>query len=167
MVSTNQVKFTAVKGLPSSSIIASDKKDNAVFYGASGSALYVSTDGGVTFSACGSLGTSTTPFEIAANPDATGDVWVSSEKGLFRVHSLHCASAVVPGITQAWGISLGAPRSAGGYRAVFVAADMQGTVGYYRSDDEGMSWIQINDAKHGFASAAANVISGDPRVYGR
>lgn len=27
--------------------------------------------------------------------------------------------------------------------------------------------IQINDAAHGFASASSNVLTGDPRIYGR
>lgn len=167
MVSTNQANFTAVSGLPSSPIIASDKNDNAVFYAASGSTFYVSTDGGATFTISGTLGASTAPFEIAVNPRVTGDVWVSSDRGLFHATSLYGSFTALSGMTQAWGISFGAPAITDGCPALFAAANVQGTVGYYRSDDEGSSWIQINDAGHGFASAAGNVMSGDPRIYGR
>lgn len=167
MTSTNQANFTAASGLPSSVIIASDKNDNAVFYAASGSTFYVSTDGGATFVAEGTLGTSTAPFEIAVNPGETGDVWVSSDEGLFHATTLNGSFATPSGVTQAWGIALGASATSGGSPALFAAANIGGMVGYYRSDDEGGSWVQINDAAHGFARAADNVLSGDPRVYGR
>ncbi len=49
---------------------------------------------------------------------------------------------------------------------MFAAANIGG-VGYYRSDDEGATWIQINDLSLGFGSVSANVMAADPRVYGR
>lgn len=171
MVSTNQVNFTAVTSLPSSAIIASDKKNNTVFYAASGSTFYLSTDRGVTFTPSGTLGASTTPFKIVVNPNVTGDVWVSSDKGLFYSTNLGASFTARSGVTQAWGIALGAPETEGGYPALFAAANVDGVVGYYRSDDShsrsSCQWVQINDAGNGFASASANVMSGDPRIYGR
>ncbi|KAG8212805.1 hypothetical protein J3R82DRAFT_11094 [Butyriboletus roseoflavus] len=167
MVSTNQANFTTVSSLPSSAIIASDKKNNTVFYAASGSTFYVSTNGGVTFTPSCMLGSSTAPFKIAVNPNVTGDVWVSSNTGLFHSTNSGTSFTAVSCITQAWGIALGAPATKGGCPALFAAANVKGTVGYYRSDDAGSTWVQINDAGHGFANAALNVISGDPRIYGR
>ena len=167
MVSTNQANFTAVTSLPSSAIIASDKSNDTVFYAASGSTFYVSTNRGGTFTPSGTLGASTTPFKIAVSPNVTGDVWVSSDKGLFHSTSLGIPFTALSGVTQAWGIALGAPETEGGCPALFAAANVDGIVGYYRSDDSGSSWVQINDAGHGFASASWNVISGDPRIYGR
>jgi CRP-like cAMP-binding protein len=35
----------------------------------------------------------------------------------------------------------------------------------FRSDDVGESWVAISDADHMFGQI--NVLSGDPRVYGR
>lgn len=49
---------------------------------------------------------------------------------------------------------------------MFAAANIGG-VGYYRSDDEGATWTQINDLSLGFGSVSANVMAADPRVYGR
>lgn len=54
------------------------------------------------------------------------------------------------------------------YPAVFVAANVDGSgIGYFRSDNEGKNWVKINDANHGFGSVSSNVLTADPRIYGR
>lgn len=167
LVSQNQATFGAVSSLPSTtSAIASDKKSNGVFYAASGSNFYLSTDGGKTFTVKGTLGSSTSTFDIAVHPGVTGDVWVSTDKGLFHSPNSGTTFTAISEVSQAWGISLGAPASAGGYPAIYVAANIDG-IAYYRSDDQGASWVQINDAAHGFGAASANVVAADSRVYGR
>ncbi|KAG5638389.1 hypothetical protein H0H81_000285 [Sphagnurus paluster] len=166
-VSTNSATFSNVPSLPSGAIVASDKKTAGIFYGASGSTFYVSTDSGKTFAAAkGSLGASAYPAKIVLNPGVTGDVWVSTDKGLFHSTNSGATFAAVAGVTQAWAIALGAPAKTGGYPAVFAGANIGG-VGYYRSDDAGVSWVKINDAAHGFASVGGNCLTADPRVYGR
>ncbi|RXW14751.1 hypothetical protein EST38_g11104 [Candolleomyces aberdarensis] len=169
LVSQNMGSFAPVATLPSSTtIVTSDKKDNAVFYAAAGSSFYLSTDGGKTFAAKGSLGASTSTFEIAVNPNKTGDIWVSTDKGLFHSADSGATFTGIPGISQAWGVALGAPPSAGGYPAIFTAANVNlNGVGYFKSDDQGASWVQINDPAYGFGSASANVVAADSRVYGR
>jgi len=166
MVSQFTNPFTAVSTLPSTAAIASDKKNNTIFYGAAGSSFYLSTDGGKTFVVKGTLGSSTAPVKVVVNPSVTGDIWVSTDKGLFHSTNLGTSFTVISGVSQAWGIALGAPAKAGGYPAIFAGANIGG-VGYFRSDDAGVNWAQINDAAHGFGSASANVLSGDPRIYGR
>jgi hypothetical protein len=37
--------------------------------------------------------------------------------------------------------------------------------GFYRSVDQGVTWVRVNDDGHQFAWI--NSITGDPRVYGR
>ncbi|KAI0310081.1 hypothetical protein OF83DRAFT_1071109, partial [Amylostereum chailletii] len=158
--------FTAVSSLPAGSIIASDKLNNSVFYGASGASFYLSIDGGKTFASKGSLGSASSPVKIAVNPAVTGDVWVSTNTGLFHSTDSGSTFSAIEGISAAWAIALGAPKTSGGYPAVFAAAAV-GTVGYFRSDDQGATWVQINDAAHGFGSAGSNVLTADPRIYGR
>ncbi|RDB29593.1 Xyloglucanase [Hypsizygus marmoreus] len=165
-VSSNQATFTGVSTLPSSAVIAADKKSDTVFYGASGSSFYLSTDSGQTFSVKGSLDSSQYPVKIVVNPGVTGDVWVSTDKGLFHSTNSGTSFTAIPGVTQAWAIALGAPAKAGGYPALFAAANIGG-IGYFRSDDAGVNWVKINDAAHGFGSASANVLTADPRIYGR
>lgn len=166
LVSQYTNAFTAVSTLPSDAAIASDKLNNSIFYGASTSKFYLSTDGGKTFAAKGTLGSSTSPVKIVVNPKVTGDVWVSTDKGIFHSTDSGTTLTALSGPTQAWAIALGAPATASGYPALFAAANIGG-IGYFRSDDVGVNWAQINDAAHGFGSASANVLTGDPRVYGR
>ncbi|KAF8973745.1 hypothetical protein BDZ97DRAFT_1912214 [Flammula alnicola] len=166
MVSQYTNAFTAVPSLPTGAAIASDKTNNSIFYGASGSSFYLSTDGGKTFAAKGSLGSSTSPVKVVVNVNVTGDVWVSTDTGLFHSTDTGSTFTAITGISQAWAIALGAPAKAGGYPAVFAAANIGG-VGYFRSDDGGVNWVQINDASHGFGSAASNPMTADPRIYGR
>lgn len=166
MVSQFQATFSTVSSLPSGAAIASDKKTNGIFYGASGNTFYISGDNGKTFTAKGTLGSSASVFDIAVHPSVSGDVWVSTDKGLFHSTNNGTSFTAISGISQAWGIALGAPKSSGSYPAVFVAAN-SGGVAYLRSDDQGVNWVKINDDAHGFGSVGSNCMSADPRVYGR
>ncbi|KAF8597228.1 Oligoxyloglucan reducing end-specific cellobiohydrolase [Ceratobasidium sp. AG-I] len=167
-VSRNSGAFTTVSTLTTSSVIASDKKNGTVFYAATGSKFYISTDYGVTFKAtAGSLGSSTTPSKIVANTNTAGDVWVSTDKGLYHSTNYGATFTAATGVSQAWAIGLGAPKTSGTYASVFAAAIIDGVTGYFRSDNSGSTWVQINDAAHGFGATSANPITGDPRVYGR
>ncbi|KZS94691.1 Oligoxyloglucan reducing end-specific cellobiohydrolase [Sistotremastrum niveocremeum HHB9708] len=166
LVSRYTNAFTPVS-IPSGSVIASDKVNNSIFYAASGSSFYISTNNGVSFTSPSKLGTSQYPVKIAVHPSISGDVWVSSDAGLFHTTNSGASFTAISGITEAWAIALGAPKTTGGYPAVFAAASIGGLVAYWRSDDQGLNWVQINDAAHGFGSASANVLTGDPRIYGR
>ncbi|KAI5121827.1 hypothetical protein M0805_003261 [Coniferiporia weirii] len=159
--------FVAVPTLPDDAQIASDKVNNSIFYGASGSQFYISEDGGKTFASTATLGSSTAPAKVIVHPSVSGDIWVSTDVGIF--HSLDFGStwSQLAGVTEAWSISLGAPKTTGGYPALFAIAAFGSQSGYFRSDDAGLNWAQINDEEHGFGSFGANVISGDPRIYGR
>ncbi|KAJ7293306.1 hypothetical protein C8J57DRAFT_1043549 [Mycena rebaudengoi] len=166
MVSQFTNPFAAVPSLPPMAAIASDKLNNSVFYGAAANSFYLSTDGGKTFVTKGTLGDSSAPVKVIVNPKVSGDVWVSTDRGLFHSTNSGTSFSAISGITQAWAIALGAPKTASGYPALFAAANIGG-IGYYRSDDAGVNWVTINDAAHGFAAARSAVISGDPRIYGR
>lgn len=166
MVSQYQSTFTAVSSLPSDAAIASDKKANAIFYGASGSTFYISTNSGQTFTSQGTLGSSTSARDVLVNPGVIGDVWVSTDAGLFHSTNSGATFTAISGVSEAWSIGFGAPATTGGYPAIFAADDIQGK-GYFRSDDAGFNWVKINDAAHGFGVISANVLTGDPRIYGR
>ncbi|KAF9496570.1 Oligoxyloglucan reducing end-specific cellobiohydrolase [Pleurotus eryngii] len=73
MVSQHQSTFTAVTLLPLDTAIASDKKTNTVFYAASSSTLYISTNLDQTFTSQGTLGSSMTAWSIVFGaPASTG-----------------------------------------------------------------------------------------------
>jgi len=159
--------FVAVPSLPSGSIIASDKRNDDLFYAASGNSFYLSTNIGKSFTAISTLGGSTAPVKIVVHPNVTGDVWVSSDKGLFHSTNNGTTFTAISGITEAWAIALGAPQTAGAYPSVFAAAEISGVVGYFRSDNEGTSWVQIDDVNHRFAAINSNPVTADLNVWGR
>lgn len=158
--------FASVTSLPAGAAIASDKKVNSIFYASSNGRFYRSTDGGKTFTATATLGSSSSSNTVIVHPSVTGDIWVSTDTGLFHSTNNGTSFTAISGVSQAWSISLGAPAKTGGYPAIFAAANISG-VGYFRSDDAGLNWVKINDATHGFGSASANAVAGDPRIYGR
>jgi photosystem II stability/assembly factor-like uncharacterized protein len=53
------------------------------------------------------------------------------------------------------------------YPAVFVLGNIKGLRARYRSDDEGQTWLRIDDDQHQFGTADVPMIVGDPRIYGR
>ncbi|KAF7310676.1 hypothetical protein HMN09_00610500 [Mycena chlorophos] len=167
LVSQYTSAFSLVSSLPTGAVIASDKVNDSVFYGAYSSSFYVSTDGGKTFKVTASLLDSSSPQKIVVHPNVTGDVWVTSDVGLFHSTNTGSTFTQISSVTEAWQMDLGVPQTSGGYPAVYIAAEIGGVVGYYRSDTEGSSWVQINDAAHGFGSAASNPIAADHSTYGR
>ncbi|KAJ7071296.1 Oligoxyloglucan reducing end-specific cellobiohydrolase [Mycena amicta] len=166
MVSQFVAPFTAVPSLPATAVIASDKRNNSVFYGANANSFYLSTDGGKTFAVKAALGTSNVMQKIVVHPNVTGDVWVTSDVGLFHSTNMGTTFTQIGSITAGWQMALGAPKTAGGYPAIFVGANIGG-IGYFRSDDQGVNWIQINDAAHGFGAVSSNPIAADQKTYGR
>lgn len=167
MVSRYTATFTTVSTLPALSVIASDKLNDTVFYGAYGSSFYVSTNIGVSFTKVQTLGTSATANKVTANLLTAGDVWISTDTGLFHSTGYGATLTTVSGWTKAYGIALGAAKTTGGYPAVYVGGTYLGVTGYFRSDDGGVNFIQINDAAHGFGAVASNVLAADYRTYGR
>jgi len=140
LVSGTTAAFTDVSSLPGGgSIIAADKKDAGIFYGASGSSFYISRNAGRTFSSSGTLGSSYSPYKIVTHPTVAGDVWVSTNAGLFHSTNFGATFEAISDVSQAWGIALGAPSGSGQYPAIFAVAKISGTGGIYRSDDAGVS----------------------------
>lgn len=54
---------------------------------------------------------------------------------------------------------------AGAYPTLFAVGKLQGAQGFYRSTDEGESWIRTSDPAHPFGHI--RVIAGDRRRFGR
>jgi xyloglucan-specific exo-beta-1,4-glucanase len=83
----------------------------SVFYGAYASSFYTSTDGGKTFTVKSALGSSSAPWKIVVHPNVTGDVWVSTDKGLFHSTNMGTSFTTISGVSQAWAIALGVPKT--------------------------------------------------------
>ncbi|KAF8319958.1 Oligoxyloglucan reducing end-specific cellobiohydrolase [Clavulina sp. PMI_390] len=167
MVSKYSASFSTVSTLPATSVIASDKKNDTVFYGGYASSFYVSTNSAVSFTVAQTFSGASSVNKIAANYATAGDVWVSTDVGLYHITNYGASISSISGWTKAWPVALGAPKTTGGYPAVYVGGYYLGVGGYFRSDDGGVNWYQINDSTHGFGSIASNVLAADPRTYGQ
>lgn len=92
--------FASVTSLPAGAAIASDKKVNSIFYASSNGRFYLSTDGGKTFTSTATLGSSSSSNTVIVNPSVTGDVWVSTDTGIFHSVNNGTTFTTIPGATQ-------------------------------------------------------------------
>ncbi|KAF4980342.1 hypothetical protein FZEAL_3623 [Fusarium zealandicum] len=140
--SNNQGNFASVSGLPSGSIIASDRRDNKYFYAASGSKFYVSSNTGSSFSSGAAVGSATAIRDITVHPTKAGDVWVSTDAGVF--HSTNFGTAftkVSTSLTNTHQLAIG--RGAGSNWNLYVFGAGSAGLKLYGSGDLGKTWTDI------------------------
>ncbi|KAL1839449.1 hypothetical protein VTJ49DRAFT_1487 [Mycothermus thermophilus] len=169
--SQNQGTFTAIPSLPSGAVIAADRRNNAIFYAASADQFYRSTDVGATFEpvtvpAFASAGVKSVK-DITAHPVVEGEVWVSTNVGLFRsvdsgVTFTPVGAGILTGTEQ---ISLG--RGNGESWNVYVFGVGPAGAKLYGSADGGHSWHDIQGERQGFGAMSANRLVGSGNVPGQ
>ncbi|KUH39958.1 MULTISPECIES: WD40/YVTN/BNR-like repeat-containing protein [Streptomyces] len=163
--------WAEVATFPKGAVPVADPADPRRFYAYDTAAgtVYVSTDGGATFTAGATgLPAGDVQYRIAAAPGRRGDLWLSAkEHGLFRSTDGGRAFTRVAGCRASYALGFGkaAPRG-GGYPAVFQTGTVGDVTGVYRSDDAGRGWVRINDDAHQWGWTG-EVVTGDPRVHGR
>lgn len=165
--------WTASKGIPANAKVRSDRVNSNKFYGYANGKFYVSTDGGSNFTATAATGL---PTEGAANfktvPGKEGHIWfaggnsTSGPYGLWRSTDSGATFTKISAVQEADVVGLGKAAPNKSYMAIYVSAKIDNVRGVFRSDDEGATWVRINDDKHQYASINM-AITGDPRVYGR
>jgi hypothetical protein len=157
--------WTQAQGLPTESIVESDRVNASKFYGFNGGQFYVSTNGGATFTQTAATGLPSTG-KFKALPGVEGDVWLSGDTGLFHSTNSGASFTKVSAVTKAVSVGFGKAATGKTYPALYSMATVGGVTGVYRSDDTGATWIRINDDQHQYGNAG-DAITGDPRVYGR
>jgi len=144
--SANAGSLAVVSSIPAGAVIASDKRNNTVFYGASGSKFYRSTDAGVTFSTAGSPGSATSISHVEAHPIKAGDVWVSTNAGIF--HSTDYGSSftqVSTVLTNTHQVSLG--KGSGSTWNLYAFGTGPAGRRLYGSADLGASWTDLQGSQ--------------------
>jgi hypothetical protein len=144
-----------------------DRVNTNKFYIYSGTRMYVSTDGGATFSLGGTLSSGGgAPCAVFGHE---GNIWVPlGSSGL--AHSTDSgASFTINSSVQATFVAVGKAAPGQSYPAIFVSATIGGVFGLYRSDDGGNSWTRINDNQHqfGIGNGWLHCLCADRRIYGR
>lgn len=75
---------------------------NLIFIISNFESFYLSTDGGLTFSKTVALGSSTVINEIAVHPSKAGDVWATTDKGLFHSTDFGKTFEQISGVAEGW-----------------------------------------------------------------
>jgi len=81
---------------------------------------------------------------IIVNWATGGDLWITTDVGLFHSSDFAASFYQISGFTYASGVALGAPKVPGDYPAVFASAVYSGAAGYFQSDDAGVNcWFSL------------------------
>lgn len=161
-----QSTFTAVSSVPSGAVVVSDKKTNTYFYAGSSATFYVSKDTGSTFAAGGTLGSATAIRDIAVNPATAGDVWVSTDVGIF--HSSDFGSTFTQTsttLTNTYQVALGV--GSGSTWNVYAFGTGSAGARLYGSADSGATWTDIQGSAQGFGAIDGAKLAGSGSTAGQ
>jgi photosystem II stability/assembly factor-like uncharacterized protein len=167
---TSATYYTANFGLswatcanaPSQSQVVADAVNPLKFYAYNGSAIYISTDGGASFSKSGSVAGS---GKIRVTPGIEGDIWVPGSGGLFHSVNSGTSFSRISSVASAGQMGLGKSSPGTTYPTIYLSGTINGNIGFYRSIDTAKTWVRIDDPQHQFGGC--NAIIGDNRVFGR
>lgn len=160
--------WSPCKGLTETMRAVSDRVNPEKFYSFNTETgqLLESVDGAKTFSL------RTAPVApkgnyamIAPVPGSEGDLWIGAGKRVFHSADSGVTFVTLEGMVDAYKIGFGMAAPGRSAAAVYINGTVQKMEGTFRSEDEGRSWVRVDDADHQFGWK--NAVAGDPRVYGR
>lgn len=171
--------WAPVQGLPDGGRPIADRLNPARFYALDfgSGALLSSLDGGATFSSSPTLGLpedisrdrpnwSEAPWPLRATDGREGDLWLVSGQGLFHTLDGGKTWSKAAGALRVEMLSMGKALRGREYPALFAVGRRGEARAIWRSDDQGASWIRLNDERHQWGTRF-RCIAGDPRVFGR
>jgi hypothetical protein len=155
--------WTASTGIMGTARVAADRVNPQLFYAATRSDFYVSTDGGETFA----VTLTDIPRNSRPRPvfGLEGELWLLSGMGISRSSDAGQTFEGLPGVSSPLAIGFGHAAPGSDYPAVFVSGQVTGVFGIFRSDDAGVSFTRIDDDHRRFGWV--NHLAGDPRQFGR
>lgn len=130
--------------------------------------MYVSTDKGATFARKGFAGASDF-WTTRSVPGREGHIWVPlSGGGLTRSADAGQSFSALPGVGWCEAVGFGKAASGADYPTVFIYGTVDGVTGLFRSTDQGLSWVRVNDDNHQYGGPGdASIVIGDMNVFGR
>ncbi len=156
--------WIASTGAPVNDPVASDRVNPLKFYtfdSASGT-LYVSNDGGMTFTAAA---TGLPGGKLYVSWAAEGDLWLATNNGLLHSSNSGASFNQIGSAQQVYALGFGMAAPWSKNLTLFMSGQVNNLQGVYRSTDGGASWVRINDNHHQWGSLSP--VIGDPRVFGR
>jgi photosystem II stability/assembly factor-like uncharacterized protein len=106
-------------------------------------------------------------------PGIAGEIWFPrNNNGLSRIINAHTGNPTITNFALSTVTCVGVGKAAPDktYPSLYIWGKPKSTdlIGLYRSDNEGESWIRINDDAHQFGGPGnAQFVKGDMNVYGR
>jgi oligoxyloglucan reducing-end-specific cellobiohydrolase len=165
--------WSVTSGLPQLLTPVADKVTPQLFYAFDSASFFsTTTSGGTVFTKVNQ-----TTFPLGSPQRApvvnfarAGDLWLPlGAFGLYHSTDGGGTWTNVPTVLQANMVAVGAanPRSRSAVQSIFLygATKASNTLAIYRSDDNGSTWVRVNDSAHQYGGPA--VIAADSRVYGR
>ncbi len=153
-------------GIPGQAQVASDRVAAGVFYGFKDGELFMSRDGGRSFS----IAQSKLPADgrLYVAPGVRGEVWLASpSEGIYRAeggNDIHLTK--LDSASGADLLGFGAPPSGSKTPTVFLWGKVNNSsVALFRSTDSGAKFVRINDDHHQWP-VGARVVVGDMRRFG-
>jgi xyloglucan-specific exo-beta-1,4-glucanase len=171
--------WVEVKGLPPGGRPVPDRADPKRFYAVDfdNSVVYVSNDGGHSFKPQRTVGLPSdikadrphgreAHWPLIATPNKKGDLWYISQGRLFHSTDGGRRFAEVESDLAVSTFDFG--KAAPGKRdlTLYAIGDKDGVSAIWRSEDNGQSWLRLNDARHEY-SRVWRCIAGDKNVFGR
>ncbi|MEV0176876.1 sialidase family protein [Streptomyces sp. NPDC050803] len=166
----NGATWSEVTSFPKGATPVADPADPALFYAydTDSGTLLASTDSGVSFTARATgLPAGDSQFQLAAAPGRSGDLWLSTkESGLYRSTDGGTGFTKVDSCRASHTLGFGKAANGASYPAIYMVGATEGSNAVHRSDDEGKTWVRVNDDRHQWGWTG-RAVTGDPRVYGR
>jgi hypothetical protein len=160
--------------LPTGGTILSDKVNpNYFYYWTENSSdnswtLYISSNGGHTFSASAGGSLATGNPTLVVNPKVAGQLWLGTYVGIYESTNFG-ASFSHPNSysTNVSSLAVGAAAPGSSYPAVYMYGTPAGNSfeGIYRSDDGGNTWSLLNSTN--LQWGGTGLLAADPNVFGR
>lgn len=137
-------------------------------YNTSSGYIYISEDGGVTFTQAASVGGSGS-LHLRTVPGHEGHIWIALYAGgLKRSVDGGQTFTKTSNVSTCSAVGIGKAKSGSDYYTIFIWGTVNSVVGVYRSTDEGTTWERVNDDAHEYGGLAnGQFVLGDLNVYGR
>jgi photosystem II stability/assembly factor-like uncharacterized protein len=160
--------WIACGGLTSGENVVADRVNPLKFYSFNDETgqLLESMDGGHLFATRTAAVAAKGKYAVISPvPGVEGELWLSAGGKVYHSTDSGVTFATLEGLSRVNNIGFGKPAPGKTTPAVYLNATVGGSEGILRSDDDGQSWVRMDDPDHQFGSK--NDVSGDPRVYGR
>jgi photosystem II stability/assembly factor-like uncharacterized protein len=169
--------WTPCQGLSPRVRVTADRVDANTFYAIDNSTIYVSTDGGATFSVKAKLPGTENAAAPADRPrfpgrdrvcavfGQKGDIWIAANEKLYRSKNAGVDVEQIKNVQQIYAVGFGKAAPGKSYPTVYLIGTANDVYGIFRSTDEGAGWLRINDDAHEFGSP--DYCAGDETVFGR